>query len=120
MEQNRIKELRKERKITQVQLAKILNTSQGTIQKLETGQVPLDTRWMRNISSALCVEPYELLPLDMQPKEITPEEREILRMIRKTTAPQAADNNDLSAQANNPQNSNPAPQPPHKTTSNGR
>lgn len=97
MEQNRIKELRKAQKMTQVELAQKLGTTQGTIQKLEAGQSPLDTKWMRNIAEALGIEPYELLPLDMQPKEITPEEKEILRVIRKSTAPQSANNSHIPA-----------------------
>ena len=39
---------------------------------------------MRKVADALEVKPYELLPMDMQPEKITPEEQEILRMIRKS------------------------------------
>ena len=120
MVENRIKELRKLRKMTQVELAQKIGVTQGAIQKLENGVMDLTTKWMLSISQALDVKPYEILPQEWQPEEISPEEREILRMIRKTTTPPATDNSHLSAQANNPQNSNPAPQPPHKTTSNGR
>jgi len=80
--QNRIRELRKQRGITQVELAKKLGITQGGIQKLEVGSRNLDIEWMRKISKALDCQPYELLPLDMQPN-ITPEETEILRAIRK-------------------------------------
>lgn len=120
MVENRIKELRKLRKMTQVELAQKIGVTQGAIQKLENGVMDLTTKWMLSISQALDVKPYEILPQEWQPEEISPEEREILRMIRKTTTPPAADNNHLSAQTNNPQNSNPAPQSPRKTTSNGR
>lgn len=84
MNTNRIKELRKLRNITQVELAKACKTTQGSIQKLESGDIELDLKWMRKIAEVLRVKPYELLPIDMQPDEITPEEREILRMIRKS------------------------------------
>lgn len=81
MSENRIRYLRKLRKLTQVELAERLGVSHSAIQKLETGIVDLDTKWMKQLSIALDVKPYELLPLEWQPEEITPEEREILRMI---------------------------------------
>ena len=115
MEQNRIKEMRKAQKMTQVELAQKLGTTQGTIQKLEAGQSPPDTKWMRNIAEALGIEPYELLPLDMQPKEITPEEKEILRVIRKNAPSQGADNSHIPAQATDKKDINQPPQPPHKS-----
>ena len=82
MSDNCIKEIRKRLNITQVELAKRLGISQGAIQKLETGERGLDTDWMIKISKALNVEPWELLPKEMQPN-ITPEEAEVLRAIRK-------------------------------------
>ena len=88
---NRIKELRKLRKMTQQELAKILDVTQGAIQKLETGERGLDIDWMRKIAQALNVEPWELLPKDMQPN-ISPEEQEILRTIRKVKS-----SNDVSS-----------------------
>lgn len=84
MNTNRIKEFRKMRKLTLEELAHKLNVSYSAVQKLESGTVDLDINWMRKISKVLEVKPYELLPIDMQPDEITPEEREILRMIRKS------------------------------------
>lgn len=84
MNTNRIKEFRKMRKLTLEELARKLNVSYSAVQKLESGTVDLDINWMRKISKVLEVKPYELLPIDMQPDEITPEEREILRMIRKS------------------------------------
>lgn len=120
MVENRIKELRKLRKMTQVELAQKIGVTQGAIQKLENGVMDLTTKWMLSISQALDVKPYEILPQEWQPEEISPEEREILRMIRKTTTPQATNNSNLSTPADNSQNSNQQAQPPHKTTSNGR
>ncbi len=79
---NRIREIRKQIGITQVELAKMLGITQGGIQKLEVGSRNLDIEWMRKIAKALDCKPYELLPLDMQP-DITPEETEILKIIRK-------------------------------------
>lgn len=79
---NNIKEIRKKRGMTQVQLAKILGVSQGAIQMVESGQRSLDLDWMNKIAKALDCEPWELLPKEMQPN-ISPEEMEILRAVRK-------------------------------------
>lgn len=113
--ENRLKEIRKQRKITQVELAEKCNVAQGTIQKLETGAIELNITWMRELSKILNIEPYELLPKDMQPADITPEEREILRMIRKTAAPQSGDNKDISTSANSAEHSGQQIKPPQKT-----
>ena len=91
MNQNRIKDFRKARKLTLEELARKLGVSYSAIQKLESGTVDLDITWMRKLAQVLDCKPYELLPLDMQPDEITPQEREILRMIRKS-APTNNDN----------------------------
>ena len=120
MAENRIKELRKLRKMTQVELAQKMGVTQGAIQKLENGVMDLTTKWMGTISAALDVKPYELLPQEWQPEEVSPEEREILRMIRKTTAPQATDNRDIPAQAEPPAHSAPSPNSARKSTTNER
>lgn len=120
MQTNRIRELRKSRKLTQQQLAEKVGISYTHLGRIENGERGLDMEYIPAFAEALGVKPYEILPQEWQPEEISPEEREILRMIRKTTTPQTTDNNDLSAQADNTQNSNPQTQPPHKTTSNGR
>ena len=73
MVENRIKELRKLRKMTQVELAQKIGVTQGAIQKLENGVMDLTTKWMLSISQALDVKPYEILPQEWQPEEISPE-----------------------------------------------
>lgn len=98
MAENRIKELRKFRKMTQVELAQKIGVTQGAIQKLENGIMDLTTKWMESISAALSVKPYELLPLEWQPEEITPEEREMLRMVRKMAKPEAENNRHIQPQ----------------------
>jgi len=85
---NRIRELRKERGLTQVELAQMLGVSQTAIYKLETGASDLDTRWMKKISQVLNVRPCELLPLDWQSPILTPEEKELLALFRKKSTPQ--------------------------------
>lgn len=98
MSENRIRHLRKLRKLTQVELAERLGVSHSAVQKLEAGTVDLDTKWMKQLSTALDVKPYELLPLEWQPEEITPEEREMLRMVRKMSKPTAEDNSHIQPQ----------------------
>jgi transcriptional regulator with XRE-family HTH domain len=83
MNENCIKEIRKKRKLTQTQLAKLLGVSQGAIQMLETGQRGLDLDWINKIAKALNCEPWELLPKEMQP-DISPDEMEIIRAVRKS------------------------------------
>ena len=82
MSENSIKEIRKRKGITQVQLAQMLGVTQGAVQKLETGENDLTGKMLRKLASVLNVEPWELLPKDMQPN-ITSEEMEILRAVRK-------------------------------------
>ena len=120
METNRVKEIRKLRKMTQVELAHAVGVAQGSIQKLENGEISLDIKWMKNLALALDVKPYELLPEEWQPEEVSPEEREILRMIRKTTAPQTTDNRDIPTQAEPPAHSAPSPNSARKPTTNER
>lgn len=79
---NRIKELRKLRKMTQQELADKIGVSQVQIGRLENGDRGLSINDLPIIAKALDVEPYELLPIEMQPN-ISPEEAEILRAIRK-------------------------------------
>ena len=67
--------------MTQIELAKAVGVTQGAIQKLETGENDLTLKMMRKIASVLNCEPWELLPLDMQPK-INPNEVELLRLLR--------------------------------------
>ena len=98
MQTNRIKELRKERRLTQQQLAEKVGISYTHLGRIEKGERGLDMEYIPAFAAALNVKPYELLPLEWQPEEITPEEREILRMIRKSATPQNTDNSNISSQ----------------------
>ncbi len=117
---NNIRELRKKRGLTQQQLAEKLGISQVHLGRLETNARSMDLEQVEKISAALGVKPYELLPQEWQPEEISPEEREILRMIRKTAAPQTADNRDLQASPDSQTNTQKSPQTPFKFDTNGR
>lgn len=81
MFKNRIREMRKKRNMTIQELADKIGRGFSTVQKLDTGTVDLDTYWMGILAEALDCEPWELLPLEMQPK-ISPEDLELLRLLK--------------------------------------
>lgn len=83
---NRLKELRKAKKLTQEQLADMVGVSQSLIALIEKGKRDIDFTLAEQLAKALNVKPYELMPLEWQPQPITPAEQQILDMIRKTTA----------------------------------
>jgi len=83
MSDSSIKEIRKKRGLTQVQLAQLLGVTQGAVQKLETGENDLTGKMLKKLATILNVEPWELLPKDMQP-DISPDEMEIIRAVRKS------------------------------------
>ena len=81
---NRIKDIRKERGLTQAELASILGVNQSIVQKLETGATDLDLPWMKRLAKALNVTPLELLPDEF----ITPEEIDFINFMRKKSSSQ--------------------------------
>lgn len=84
---NRLKELRKKKKFTQEEFAKIVGISQSYVCDIENGKRDIDFTLAERFSKVLGVKPYELMPEEWQPQPITPAEQQILDMIRKTTAP---------------------------------
>lgn len=117
---NRIKELRTKNKMTQKELGDCLGLSQSHIAMLEKGERSLDIELMADISKVLKVKPYELLPTEWQPDEISPEEREILQVIRKTTTSQNSDYSNIPPQTNSQTNTSQSLQPPLKSNKNER
>lgn len=95
---NNIRALRKKAGLTQEQLAEKIGISQVHLGRLENNARSMDLEQVENIAKALGVKPLEILPQAWQPEEITPEEREILRMIRKSTTPQSPNNNNIPSQ----------------------
>jgi len=51
--ENRIKEIRKDRGLSQEQLADAVHTTKATISKLEKGDIQLTMEWMRKLARAL-------------------------------------------------------------------
>lgn len=80
--ENRIREIRKQRQMTQQELAEKVGVSQVQIGRLEKSTRTLDVDMLADIAKVLGVEVWELLPKEMQP-DITPEEMEVLRAVRK-------------------------------------
>ena len=58
---NRIRELRKLRKLSAYDLADKVGTRQPTIHRLETGKMKLTVEWMKRIADALGVSPQDLI-----------------------------------------------------------
>lgn len=90
---NRIKELRQIKELTQAELANRLGVSQGAIQKLESGVVDLDLKWMSSISKALGTQPYELLPQEWQPPKMSESDMQLLQAVKSLAAPKETTNN---------------------------
>ena len=61
MPDNNISALRKERGLSQTQLAEKVGTTLNMMGKLERGDRTLDTRWIQRIAEALQVEPHQLI-----------------------------------------------------------
>lgn len=59
--ENRIRELRDLRGLTQEALAERMGVAHSTVQRLETGQMNLTTDYMVSLSEALDVHPAELI-----------------------------------------------------------
>ena len=92
MFKNRVREIRKSRGMTLNEMSEKTGMTYSACQKIDAGTVDLDTKWMNMLSKVFEVEPWELLPKEMQPN-ITPEEAEVLRAIRKAKATNTHQNN---------------------------
>jgi len=87
MEQsNRIRELRKRVGLTQTDMADRLGISQPQFARLENGKNEITMSQLRKVASILGVKPYELFLIGEQPEALTEEEKEFLRLFRKSKA----------------------------------
>lgn len=78
---NRLRERRKAASLTQEALARLANTTAGTINKLETGQRSLTVEWMERLAPPLNCAPYELMKgAPPQPETAIPLEEKALRI----------------------------------------
>ncbi|HSV28777.1 MAG TPA: helix-turn-helix transcriptional regulator [Candidatus Omnitrophota bacterium] len=83
--QNRIREIRQDRGLSQEQLADKVGTTKAQISKLEKSQRRLTDQWMRRLAVALECHPGELFA--DTPVGITPEEQAILDLYRGLSEP---------------------------------
>lgn len=81
MTKNRLRDMRKRSGLTQQELSEKAGLSQAQIARLESGQSELTIEQMRIFAAALDCEPWELLPLEMQPS-INQKELELVRLLR--------------------------------------
>jgi transcriptional regulator with XRE-family HTH domain len=82
---NKIKEIRKQRGLTQPELAKKVGTSRSQITKLERGERQLTQHWMERIAAALECNPQDLLP---GTPTLTEKEKAVLAVYNKLTPEQ--------------------------------
>lgn len=75
---NRIRLLRKRRGLTLQGLGELCGTSHATIQRLESGKLDINSRWIVALSKALDVHPGELF--DPLPGEDMPEAAEAAKL----------------------------------------
>ena len=79
---NFIAKLRKEKNLTQEDLAERAGTTVVQISRLETGARRLNSTWLEKISAALDVQPFELIPHEVK-VEKTEVNKDMLRLILK-------------------------------------
>lgn len=91
MSTSRIKDIRKQKGLTQQELADKLGLSQAQVARLESGSSDITLEQMRSFAKVLNCEPWELLPLDMQPK-IDHTEMELVRLLRTLNSTAKMDN----------------------------
>lgn len=87
---NRLRELRKRAKITQLELAKLSGVSQPAISQLENDERPLTVDWMRTFARIFGCAVADLLDEDDNPDRLDEEERELLAKYRKADDTQRA------------------------------
>ena len=89
---NRIRKYRKERNMTQEQLAIEINVSKGRISNWEQGLNRPDADILADICRALNVSPSELLDVRLTCDDISEHERKVIEAYRKKTDMQHAVN----------------------------
>jgi transcriptional regulator with XRE-family HTH domain len=78
----RLARLRKERGITQVEMAELLGASQGNVSDYERGEVRLHGELLVKLARILKVSADEILGLDASPPRRAPRDRRLLRRLQ--------------------------------------
>lgn len=80
----KIFKIRKQRKMTQETLASLVGLTQGQITRIENGQTDIGLDQLSKFAKALNVRLIDLLPDEILPNPISPEEEELLKLFRKS------------------------------------
>lgn len=70
--------------MTQENLASLIGVSQPQIQRIENGVCGLTLEQIEAFAKALGVKPYELLPEEWQPEQLTQDEKAFIDLFRKS------------------------------------
>lgn len=81
--QNRVRELRKAKGLTQANLAARAGLTQGTVSQLEAGKLSLNLKWMRALAGVLECSPAELLAAGDNPDRLSADEHRFIRLLRQ-------------------------------------
>lgn len=87
---NRIRELRKARRISQAELAELAGISQPAISQIENDTRPLSLDWMRVFARIFDCAPADLMDDGDNPDRLSEEERALIDNFRKASAQQRA------------------------------
>lgn len=79
---NRIREIRKQRGLTQADVGRLVGCSHAQISELERGVVALTHDWMVKIACAMKCAVTDLLPDEENPHRLSDEERAFIEMYR--------------------------------------
>jgi transcriptional regulator with XRE-family HTH domain len=87
---NRLRELRKKKGITQEVLAERTGVSQSAISQLENSEVEMGIKWMRAFARVLECSPADLLNDEDNPDRLAEEERDLVQTYREAAPPERA------------------------------
>lgn len=85
---NRIRELRKQAKLSQAQLAELTGVSQPAISQLENDGLSLTVEWMRSFARVFGVTPADILGDGDNPGRLSEEEQALIEQFRLANASQ--------------------------------
>ena len=80
---NRIREHRKDQKLTLVQLGGLTKMHTGYLSKMELGERPTNLGHLRNIAKQLGLSPGDLLTPTDNPNSLSVDERRIIELMRR-------------------------------------
>jgi transcriptional regulator with XRE-family HTH domain len=79
---NRLRELRKDKGLTQSDLAELTGVSQPAISQIENGVLSIDIQWLHVFARVLGCVPADLLDDNDNPDRLSPDERALIERLR--------------------------------------